>query len=143
MKPYKLLIIILAIPATFAGILSIFESPAIAPLVGITTLEITLSIGLFFVIITGCIGLGFLINLINNRSKSEESWVPNEVIRILVDLRKKYGEGFDTDDARVVEAFQKGKEDLEDIAIFTDMSEKKVQKIMDKLANKGVNGFEF
>jgi len=142
-KPYKLFIIILAIPGTFAGILSIFESPTIAPLVGITTLEITLSIGLFFIIITGCIGLGFLINLINNRSKSEESWVPDEVIRIWVDLRKKYGEGFDTDDARVVEAFQKGKDDLEDIAIFTDMSEKKVQKIMDKLANKGVNGFEF
>ena len=118
-------------------------SPAIASLVGITTLEITLSIGLFFIIITGCIGLGFLINLINSRSKSEESWVPDEVFVILVDLRKKYGEGFDTDDARVVEAFQKGKEDLEDIATFTDMAEKKVQNIMNKLANKGVTGFEF
>ncbi len=143
MKPYKLFIIVLAIPGTLAGILSIFESPAIASLVGITTLEISLSIGLFFIIITGCIGLGFLINLINSRSKSEESWVPDEVFVILVDLRKKYGEGFDTDDARVVEAFQKGKEDLEDIATFTDMAEKKVQNIMNKLANKGVTGFEF
>lgn len=80
---------------------------------------------------------------LKNRSELSEEWQPPDVTEILVNLRLKYGEGFDDDDALVVEAFQKGREDVDDIALFTNMKQSKVQKIVNKLADRGIPDFEY
>jgi len=142
MTKSTIILIIFAVPAAIFYTLNVVNHPTIASIRVDVENELT--------IISGFVLLAIVISFIASivvvklrKTDSNNDWVPQEVIEILVKLRKNYGDGFDYDDARVVEAHKKGRETVEDIAVFTNMKEGKVQKIVDKLADKGVDGFEY
>ncbi len=142
MNKSTIVLIILGIPTAIFYTLNVANHPTIA--------SIRVDIENELTIISGFVLLAIVISFIAiiviaklRKTDSDYDWVPQEVIEILVDLRENHGDGFNTDDARVVEAYKKGRETVEDIAVFTNMKEGKVQKIVDKLADKGVDGFEY
>ncbi len=132
---------ILGIPAAIFYSLNVANHPTIASIRIDIENELTLISGFVLLVIVILFIVSIVVTKLRKTS-SKNGWVPDEVIDILVNLRENYGDGFDSDDARVVEAYKKGRESIEDIAIFTNMKEGKVQKIVDKLADKGVDGFE-
>ncbi len=142
MNKSTIVLIILSIPAAIFYTLNVANHPIIASIRADIENELTVISGFVLLVIV----ILFIVSIVVGKSRKTNSindLVPYEVLKILANLRKNYGDGFDSDDARVVEAFQKGRDTVEDIAIFTNLKEKKVQKIANKLADKGVDGFEY
>jgi len=138
----SIIILILGIPAAIFYTLNVFNHPIVASIRVDIENELTVISGLVVLVIVILFFLSFVVAKLRKTNSKNHS-ISYEVTDILINLRDKYGDGFDSDDARVVEAFQKGRETIEDIAIFTNMKQGKVQKIVDKLADKGVDGFEY
>lgn len=134
---------IIAIPSAIYAVLALTKEPTVLSSIEALSTQVSLSIGIILLIIGISFVAGMGLLKLKNRTQSDDTWISNEVLEILGGLRQKYGDGFDTDDAHVVEAYQKGRETVEDIAVFTNMNESKIQKIADKLADKGVPGFEY
>lgn len=143
MNKSLIIALVIGIPGAIASGLAIMEHPSILPIIEMLSVNVTIPFGILLLIIGVSFVAGIGLFKLKNRSKSSEEWQPHDVTEILVNLRLKYGEGFDNDDALVVEAFQKGREDVDDITKFTNMKESKVQKIVNKLADRGIPGFEY
>ena len=142
MNKSTIILVILGIPAAIFYTLNVVNHPIIASIR--VDVENELTVISRFVLLA--IVILFIVSIVVaklRKTDSNNDWIPQEVIDILVKLRKNYGDGFDYDDARVVEAYKKGRETVEDIAVFTNMKEGKVQKIVDKLTDKGIDGFEY
>ncbi|MEM4378948.1 MAG: hypothetical protein QXX85_08215 [Candidatus Nitrosotenuis sp.] len=60
----------------------------------------------------------------------------------LEDLRRKYGPGFIDDDELILEAIEKGKKTVNEIAVYSDLPKKQVKQRMNFLAQKGVIKWE-
>ncbi|PBO85695.1 MAG: hypothetical protein COA77_02170 [Thaumarchaeota archaeon] len=134
---------IIAIPSTIYSVLALTKEPTVSSSIEALSTQVSLPIGIILLIIGASFVAGIGLFKLKNRSELSEEWQPPDVTEILVNLRLKYGEGFDDDDALVVEAFQKGREDVDDIALFTNMKQSKVQKIVNKLADRGIPDFEY
>lgn len=141
MNKSSIILIVLGVPAAIFYTLNLANHPTIASIRANIENELTVISGFVLLVIV----ILFIVSIVIaklRKTNSNNDWVPEELIEIQVKLRQKYGDGFNMDDARVVEAYKKGRDSIEDIATFTTMKENKVEKIVNKLADKGVPGFE-
>lgn len=138
----SILVGLVGLPSAIIGILTLSEHPVVLPIVEGISLGITLPLGIILLIIIASFISGMSLIYFKNRSTGW-TYRSMETSRILADLRKNHGSGFNQKDAHVMEAYGKGNTTKKDISIFTNMSEKKIQKIMDKLAKKKVPGFKW
>ena len=135
--------LLLGIPSAIVAILSLLRDPENKPIFKMLSSEVTLPIVSVIGLIIAAFTVGTFISNFKRKSKTVGytkiiSYEP-EILRHLIET---YGDGFTIDDARVYEAFQKKRHTIKDIAIFTNMTESKVQGIVNGLADKHVDGFE-
>lgn len=118
-------------------IFSYVESQAVSTLPTILSQSPILILDLVFL---GIAVIGFIL-IINEKRKSKDPYtirVSNYQTELGVQLNKRYGLGFTDDDEEILRAIKLEKNTVEEIAIFTNSSERDVERRLEFMEEKEV-----
>jgi len=133
--------LIIGIPGAVIAISTIFDSVQTNP---ILNLEITIPLWGIILSLAGSFGLGVLVfYLRHNRNRGDYGVIGIGSTPLGRKLREKYGEGFTDDDELIIEAFNKGREDIDELEKFTNLPKKRIKERLKFMDERGVDEITF
>ena len=133
--------LIIGIPGVVIAISTIYDLVQTNP---ILNLEITIPFWGIILSLAGSFGLGVLVlYLRHNRKRMDYSIISTGSTPLGRKLREKYGEGFTDDDELIIEAFNKGKEYIDELEKFTNLPKKHIKERLKFMEERDVDEITF
>ncbi len=133
--------LIIGIPGAVIAISTIYDSAQTNP---ILNLEIIIPLWGIILSLAGSFGLGVLVlYLRHNRNRGGYSIISTGSTPLGRRLREKYGEGFTDDDELIIEAFNKGKEYIDELEKFTNLPKKRIKERLKFMEERDVDEITF